>query len=290
MKKKIVSASVVLYKTPFDEVFSVIQDFFGEANAGKIFLVDNSPAISDELVSLCSGEPRIEYIFLNENVGYGKAHNIAMRAAVHSGSQFHMILNPDVRFNSMIISGLIQKMEDDSLLAHIMPRICYPDGSAQFLCKLLPSPYDLFMRRFLPFSRLRNKLSFAYELRSYDYQSELKNVPSLSGCFMFLRLDYVRDIGYFDENIFMYMEDVDLTRRLLERYSNLYCPAFVVFHGYQKGSYKNFNLLKYHVQSAIYYFSKWGWVSDPVRRKVNQSFKKNNIKNLLGRTPLPASD
>lgn len=277
-----ISASIVLYNTPFEDVIGAIRDFLGAGYSGHLFLIDNSPCESPRILGYSATDERIEYIFLDQNVGYGKAHNVAMKKARSLGYQFHVILNPDIRFDSNIIEGLYRKILLDKSIAHIMPKICYPDGSIQYLCKLLPSPFDLLFRRFVPLACLRERLAYYYELRCYDYEKDLIDVPSLSGCFMFLRLEFVANVGYFDDRIFMYMEDVDLTRRLLRLYSNLYCPQFTVFHKYEKGSYKNKKLLRYHMRSAVYYFSKWGWVFDKYRRKANLDFKrKNKAKSLV---------
>ena len=48
-----------------------------------------------------------------------------------------------------------------------------------------------------------------------------------------------------------------------------------IYHDYAKGSYKNFKLLKYHIQSTIKYFNKWGWFFDEERKKMNDEFLKN---------------
>jgi GT2 family glycosyltransferase len=276
-----ISASIVLYNSDFNEVIGAINDFMMSKCAGQLFLVDNSPSVSKNFADFSANNERVSYEFLNKNVGYGSAHNFAMKRAYDSGYKHHIVLNPDVRFGSDVLEGLLQKMKSDRSLAHIMPKISYPDGSIQYLCKRLPSPFDLVLRRFVPIAQWRRYFEFSYELRCYDYERELVNVPALSGCFMFLRLDAVKNVGYFDENIFMYMEDVDLTRRLLEHYSNLYCPKFTVYHKYEKGSYKNSRLLKYHICSAIYYFRKWGWFFDEFRSRSNQGFEEKNRANLL---------
>ena len=43
-----------------------------------------------------------------------------------------------------------------------------------------------------------------------------------------------------------------------------------VYHGYEKGSYKSWKLLKYHICSAIQYFNKWGWVFDKKKNTEKQ--------------------
>lgn len=74
-----------------------------------------------------------------------------------------------------------------------------------------------------------------------------------------------KKVGGFDERFFMYSEDVDLCRRIGEVSKTMFYPMASVYHGYEKGSYKSWKLLKYHICSAIQYFNKWGWVFDKKR-------------------------
>ena len=96
------------------------------------------------------------------------------------------------------------------------------------------------------------------------------NIPNLSGCFMFLRLSTLKEVGLFDENIFMYLEDIDLNRRIHRRYKTIFYPFTEVIHQHQKESYKSKKLLKAHIKSAIYYFNKYGWICDRERTEINK--------------------
>jgi GT2 family glycosyltransferase len=96
------------------------------------------------------------------------------------------------------------------------------------------------------------------------------DVPFLSGCFMFLRMETIEKVGLFDENIFLYTEDTDLTRRIHKHYRTVFYPEASIYHHNQRGSYKNFVILMHHVFSAIRYFNKWGWFNDTERDHINQ--------------------
>ena len=105
------------------------------------------------------------------------------------------------------------------------------------------------------------------QFTNYDKEME---VPALSGCFMFLRVDVLKKVGMFDERYFMYAEDLDLCRRIGEVSHTMFYPAVSVYHAYEKGSYKNKKLLKYHICSVIKYFNKWGWMFDAKRTHKNR--------------------
>jgi GT2 family glycosyltransferase len=148
-----------------------------------------------------------------------------------------------------------------------IPKVIYPNGSLQHSCKLLPSPYQLFIRRFL--SRAACLIDIDYELHGADY-SQPFFAPSLSGCFMIISWRVLQEIQGFDPQFFMYLEDVDFCRRACEtKYPVSYCPDAVVTHESQRSSYVDLRFLCYHIVSAIRYFNKWGWFFDKRRRQLN---------------------
>ena len=266
MGKIIISASLVVYHNSKKDIEKVINSFLGIEFDKILFVIDNSS--NDSLSELCNNS-RIRYIFNNSNMGFGAAHNIGFREAHKINSTYHIILNPDIYFNPSIINDLVDKASTDKSIGLIMPKICYPDESIQYLCKLIPTPIDLIIRRFVVNKVLLEKIIYRYELRFFSYEDEAE-IPVMSGCFMFVKFSILHEINGFDEQFFMYLEDVDLCRRINEISKLVYYPKIKVFHNYEKGSYKNFTLLKYHIKSAIKYFNKWGWFYDVKRRVINK--------------------
>lgn len=263
-----ITASIVTYHNSFEDLKAVINSFLSTELEIKLYISDNSS--NKKIEELCK-DNRIEYIYNNGNLGFGTAHNIAIKKALKDGSDYHLILNPDVYFYSGVIEILKEFMDRNSEVGLIMPKILYPDESIQRLCKLLPTPMDLIGRKFFPKNiEERNNV---YEMGFTLYNQEME-VPALSGCFMFIRNEVFEKVGYFDENFFMYLEDIDLSRRINEEYKTIYYPTVSVYHKFYKGSYKNKKLLTYHIKSAIYYFNKWGWFFDKKRKVVNDKILK----------------
>lgn len=272
------SASIVLYNTKIEDLKRVIDSYFAYQGEKQLFLVDNSPF--DELKNIVAMYPNneIHYIFNNANMGYGKAHNIAIRKSIEQNLPYHIILNPDIIIEKGALEKLTDYMEQHPEVGNIMPKIIYPDGELQYLCKLLPSPIDLILRRFIPVKKWKDAINKRYELHSFGYD-KIMNVPNLSGCFMFLRTEALKQVGLFDENIFMYLEDIDLNRRIHSKYQTIYYPEATVIHEHQKESYKSKKLLKAHIKSAIYYFNKYGWFFDKERTNINKkTLKEINTK------------
>lgn len=261
-----ISCSVVSYHNPPGQIADVLRSI-SAASGIVVTLVDNS---RDDSLAAVARQFAARYIHRPENPGFGAAHNIAIEEAVASCSAYHIVINPDVSFGPEVIPSLHAFMDAHPDIGLVMPDIRYPDGSQQHLCKLLPNPVDLFVRRFLPtLYRFSGRLD-AYEMRASGYDRTM-DVPALSGCFMFLRTSVLRKTGGFDERYFMYLEDVDLSRRIGRVARTVYHPAVCITHAYQKGSYKSSVLLRRHVRSAIRYFNKWGWFFDVERSAVNRA-------------------
>lgn len=262
----IITASIVTYHNPLTELKKVIDSFLNSSVNGLLFIVDNS---SDRSIEKIITDKRINYIFNDSNIGFGKAHNIAIRKSEELNSDFHLILNPDIEFDTYVIESIIEKFQTDRQIGLIMPKIVYPDGATQYLCKLIPTPLNLFARRFLPFKSLVARQNEKYELRFFTYENEAE-IPSLSGCFMMIRTSVLTEVNGFDERYFMYLEDVDLCRKIGEKSKLLFYPRVQITHNFEKGSYKDKKLLNYHITSSIHYFNKWGWIFDRKRKIVNR--------------------
>ncbi len=261
------TASIVLYNNKPDLVEKTILSYLNSGIVGVLFIIDNS--LNDFFRNQFSNLG-IEYIHNPSNPGFGAAHNIAIKRAIEMGSKYHAVLNPDIYFDNDVIPQILDLMESDDQIGNVMPKVFYPNGSIQYLCKLLPTPYDWIGRRFNPFKKMVEKRNELFELRFTNYDKQM-NVPYLSGCFMFLRLDALKKVGLFDENIFMYGEETDLGRRLIHAgYKNIFFPKVSIIHEFQKGSHKSFKLTWIGIKSAVYYFNKWGWFKDNDRKLINR--------------------
>lgn len=260
-----ITASIVAYHTPVGELTQLLNCIL-QSSIDILYLIDNSS--NDSLRELNMMSPRIVYVY-SDNLGFGHGHNIAIKKALEKKADYHIVINPDIYWEGNVIEALTHYMDTHPDCGLVMPKVLYPNGDLQFLCKLLPTPMDLFGRRFLPFRGIQAKMDEKFELHFTGYDKEME-VPSLSGCFMFMRVEVLREVGGFDERFFMYAEDLDLCRRIGEVSKTMYYPDVSIYHAYGKGSYKNKKLLKYHICSVIKYFNKWGWFFDKKRKRINK--------------------
>lgn len=262
-----ITASLVLYKTKQSYIDTILRCIENSKCIEKLFVIDNDS--TPEMANFFSNYSYVEYI-KHENTGYGSSHNIALYKAIEMGSIYHVILNPDIEFGVDVISELAKYMNENKDVVYILPNVIYPNGERQYLCKLLPTPNDLFIRRFFPRSKKNIKRNEIYCLKNSGY-NRIMNPPCLSGCFMFLRCSTLKENNlFFDERYFMYMEDFDLMRRLHRVGKTIFYPKLTIIHNHEKESYKSKRMLKIHIQSAIKYFNKYGWIFDKERRLMNR--------------------
>lgn len=264
------SISIVLYHTKPDEIEEIVNILNRSELKIVIFLIDNS---SDDSLAFFGKKENVEYIYLNKNVGYGTGHNVAIKRMVGL-SKYHLVLNADVEFDPSILTEAFNYMEKNKDVGLLSPMVLYPNGEFQHTVRFSPTPLDLIVRRFIPgFAKPFFKKRFDSFLNLDKDFSRSMNVPNLPGCFMFARMSILEILGGFDENIFMYNEDIDLTRRMNEITKTVYYPQISIIHKWERGSNKNMKLFIYHIRSAIYYFNKWGWLNHKKINAVNKNIQ-----------------
>jgi hypothetical protein len=259
------SASIVLYKTTFSSIQNLINSILNSGKIELLYLIDNS-AIDEKFLEIL--DDRIKYEKSNKNIGFGAAHNLAIKKAYELGSELHFIINPDITLNHDTISGLIESMNSDTSIGLMMPTILNSDGSIQYLPKLLPSPLSILARKInfkLPFLK---RYVFKYELRNLP-SAGLFDIPIVSGCFSVIRREAIQQIGSFDERYFLYFEDWDLSRRVSTKFRTVINTSINVTHDYNSAANKQFKLFYIYITSALKYFKKWGFFLDSYRRRIN---------------------
>lgn len=253
------SASLVLYKNDPDIVHHAVKSLLNTPLKTHLVIIDNSP--TSELSQVFGDFQNLDIDYFHNkgnNVGFSKAHNLAISRV--KKCQYHLVMNPDVYFEQNVLTELIKYLQNNQEVGLVTPKIYSPNGEIQYLCKQYPSLFILFARRFIPpilHNFFKGYLNW-YEMRETGYDRVI-DVPYLSGCFMLFRKQYLDEIGYFDENIFMYLEDADITIRMSQNYKTIFYPHVHIYHHWAKGSYKSLKLMLINIQSAFYFFRKHGW-------------------------------
>ncbi|MGW8192443.1 glycosyltransferase family 2 protein [Sphingomonas hankookensis] len=258
--------SVVAYKTPAEEIERLAATLAHTRVAVALTIVDNAGTLPEKL-RLPPGLA-VERLSPGHNLGYGRAHNLAI-AQSRGRCRYHLVLNSDIEFDATVIDALVDFMDARPTAGLVMPMVRYPDGELQHLCRLLPNPITLIGRRFFGRTKWAQQLNDRYELHDWTYD-QIASFPFLSGCFMFMRRSALDEVEGFDPRFFLYAEDLDLSRRFHMMSETLFYPDVSITHEYRSLKRRSWRQWLYALTSLTQYFSKWGWVLDAERDRINR--------------------
>ncbi len=221
----------------------------------EIFVVDNqSMDGSTEMVR--NQFPEIILIANQENVGFAKANN---QAVARAKGKYILYLNPDTIVPEDCFSKCITLMDSRVEVGALGCRLI--DGQAQFLPESkrgFPNAAVAFFK-ISGFSSLfkKSRLFNRYHL-GFLPENEINEVDVLVGCFMFCRKSVIDQVGSFDEEYFMYGEDIDLSYKIRKAgFKNLYFPETTVIHYKGESTKKgSLNYVKMFYQAMIIFAKK----------------------------------
>ena len=252
------SACIVAY-CDYDEVCaavrSILQHTPGEL---ALYVVDNaSPdGCGTRLAATDFSDPRVQVICLPENLGFGGGHNAVLP---HLNSQVHFILNPDILVETDVLHEMAAWLLSHPDVAMATPQLYYPDGRIQHLPRRKPTPWALFARQLAP--RMPGSI-FDRADRHYTMQDEDLSIPRpiefCTGSFMAVRTQVFRQIGGFDQDYFMYVEDADLTQKVLRCGKVYLVPQFRAIHAWHRAPMRDAGKFRMQLSSMMRYFKKWG--------------------------------
>ena len=101
---------------------------------------------------------------------------------------------------------------------------------------------------------------------------EFTDIPFIHGACYFIKSDVIKKIGVYDDNFFMYVEDLDWYRRISQKYDTIFYKSVIVKHKLARSSHKKLKLFLIHISSIFFYFIKWGFFFDLDRIKRNNNF------------------
>lgn len=194
----------------------------------EIFMVDN--ASSDGSVEMVREKfPAITLIANQDNVGFSKANNQAMRIAK---GKYILLLNPDTVVEEDAFRKCIAFMDAHPEAGSLGCKMI--EGSGQFLPESkrgFPSPWVAFYKTFGLSKIFPNSKKFNHYHLGYLDNDETNEIEILAGAYMFMRKAALDKVGLLDETFFMYGEDIDLSYRITQGgYKNYYFPDARIIH------------------------------------------------------------
>lgn len=253
-----ITACIVAY-CDYEEVCAAVRSIlkFTPAPDFTLYIVDNaSPdGCGKQLAETDWADPRVQVLCLPENVGFGRGHN-AVLGKLHS--DVHFILNPDIVLFEDVLEPMAEWLLAQPGAAMATPQLCYPDGRLQHLPRRKPTPWLLLARQLAPrFGGVFQKADDYYTMRDADLAAP-RRIEFCTGSFMAVRTDVLQKIGGFDPEYFMYVEDADLTQKVLREGTVWLAPQFGAIHAWHRAPMRDAGKFRMQLVSMGRYFKKWG--------------------------------
>jgi GT2 family glycosyltransferase len=222
----------------------------------EIIVVDNQSS-DDSCNMVKTLFPKVKLIENEKNLGFSKGNNIGV---AQSKGEYICILNPDTVVAENTFENLLQFADTQSGLGILGCRLI--DGTGQFLPESkrnVPRPI-IAMKKMLGFSK-------SYYVSNLD-EKGIGHCPVFVGAFMILKRKVYNEVGGFDEDYFMYGEDIDLSYKVeLSGYNNRYNGTTTVIH------YKGESTLKDQTYANRFYGA--------MQIFYDKHFRSNMVFNML---------
>ena len=212
---------------------------------GDVYVVDNCS--SDGTVeTLRSKHPQVHFIANQENVGFARANNQAIR---QSDSEYVLLLNPDTVVFEPTIKGCLDFMDAHPEAGGAGVRMIDREGNpAPESRRAIPTPW-VSMLKMLGFTH-----RYYMGHLSWDAPGRIEVV---SGAFCLLRRKAIEQVGLLDEDFFMYGEDIDLSYRLLKGgWQNWYLPLPITHYKGKSTNKSEYRYVHVFYQAMLIFFRK----------------------------------
>ncbi len=185
----------------------------------EVAVVDN--ASSDEsFIKAKKVKLNVSFIKNETNLGFSKAHNLVLK---NLNSEYVLLLNPDTRLERGVLTKLLKVMGGDSTIGAASCKIVHDNGQIDWAShRGFPTPLVSLLYFF------GSDLLYHMSFKKMDSPHE---VDAISGAFFLTRKSVLEKVGLFDEQFFMYAEDIDLCLRIKQAgYKVMYFPEVKIVH------------------------------------------------------------
>ena len=235
-----VAVSIVSYRTPA-LLRRCLRAVLSESDSLRLAVTVVDNASGDGSADLVAAEfsqaptptptpTQVRLIRNDRNVGFGAAHNQALR---HATARYLLVLNSDTEVQPGALRSLVDFLDAHPDVALVSPRLRYPDGRVQPSLRRFPTAATFFLestqlQRFWPRHPLLDRYYFADVPEDSDQPVD---VDWLVGACLCVRAAAAAEVGLFDERFFMYSEELDWCRRFRAAGWRIrYVPAAEVVH------------------------------------------------------------
>lgn len=224
----------------------------------EVIVVDNNSNIDDSVQVVQRDFPQAQLIANPINEGFAKGNNRGLQAA---RGRLILFLNPDTVVHPGALDTLVDWMEAHPEAGVCGPKLLNPDNTLQTSCRSFPSfGTGLFRSTFLGRMFPNNPWTRSYLMLDFHHDREA-SVDWLSGAALLARREALDEVGSWDEDFFMYCEDVDLCYRMKEAgWDRVYVPQAVVTHriGASSDWIQGTTIRRHHMAMLRYYIKHHG--------------------------------
>lgn len=220
----------------------------------EVFVVDNHS--KDGSVDYLSKRfPGVNVIDSPHNLGFARANNLAIRK---SHAEYVLLLNPDTVVGESTIRTAIDFMDAHEDAGSLGVRMLDASGKAALESRRgLPSPMVAFYKMVGLCARFPNSHRFGHYYMSALPWDEPGRIEVVSGAFCLLRKKAIDEVGYLDEDFFMYGEDIDLSYRILKGgYHNYYLPSTILHYKGESTQKSSFRYVHVFYEAMLIFFRK----------------------------------
>ena len=212
---------------------------------GEVFVVDNL-STDGTVETLATRYPDVHFIANQENVGFARANNQAIR---QSQSEYVLLLNPDTVVFETTIRSSLDFMDAHPQAGGAGVRMLTRDGQpAPESRRAIPTPW-VSMLKMLGFTR-------RYYMSHLPWDRPAR-IEVISGAYCLLRRKALDQVGLLDEDFFMYGEDIDLSYRLLKGgWQNWYLPCDIIHYKGESTQKSSFRYVHVFYQAMLIFFRK----------------------------------
>jgi GT2 family glycosyltransferase len=218
---------------------------------GEIIVVDNN-SLDDSCEMMKTHFPNVKLIENNTNLGFPKGNNIGV---AHAKGDYICILNPDTVVAEDTFEKVLAFAEKQKNIGIVGCKLI--DGTGNFLpeCKRgVPTPFVALTKIFGLYKLFPKTALFNRYYAQHLSENETGKVGILVGAFMIMKRNLYQEIGGFDENCFMYSDDIDLSYIALKKgKTNYYFHETTVIHYKGESTVKDGLYMK-HFREAMQFF------------------------------------
>lgn len=238
-----------------------------DAGVDAIVVADNA-STDDSMATLAAATFAVHVVETGGNFGYGGGVNRGA-AVVPAGPDVLMVCNPDLIVEPGAVKTLVAALDADPGLGLVGPRIENSDGTLYPSARTFPRLFDAVGHAFFGLIAPNNRFTRRYRLMDWDHKTA-RRVDWVSGACFAIRRDLYARLGGFNEDYFMYLEDVDICRRAWDAGAAVgYEPDALVTHVQGVSADQlPYRMLAAHHRSIM----RWWWRSNHGATRVLAPF------------------